>query len=1128
MVYRRLPTACRALVVVLVVTGITAAQQDPLLPPANGPRVETVARIVLKNGTVRTRPDADAATAHVVIDGGFVTAVVPPDAYDPTTEAGAVVYDLKGLTVYAGFVDPFVEIDVPAPKADRPGAHWNPRVTPDRDVLDGAGLDAKTAGDLRKIGVTSAGLSPRGGLVRGTSAVVSTAAAATDPAAPRPRVHYPQAYQTIGVRSGFSGFGGGRPSADSGPEGQWPGYPGSSMGAIALVRQTFYDAMFPASGASCLAPLRQDPPFWFDVPDELDLLRAAKIADEFALADRNAVVFVGGGNEFRRLAAVVDALTLPSLFLKGIVLPLEFPETPSVGLVGEQESVELRELMTWEQAPTNPRRLVRAGATVAFTSARLRDRSAFFDRIRTAIKHGLTEAEALAALTVAPAALLGLGSSHGEIGPGRVADLIVADGPLFDEKTKIRDVYTAGRRHEINRAPPRDLAGTWTLDIVESSAGGGVAPTGAETPTSAPVRRRLVIDKDRGIKALLDDRTADAKNVVVADDRLTFQLDHGPLGKPGIYSFSCVVESDVMSGVCRRADGSTFTFVARRDAAASGPASRPESRTASRPESGPDSRPESRAESRGDSRPESRPDSRPTADAPPPEALPLPFGPYGLDAPATRPAVVHVVGGTVWTSGPEGVIENGYVVIEDGVVKSVGRGKPAGRADLVIDATGKHVTPGIIDCHSHTGISGGVNEGGQAVTAEVRIEDVTDPDDIEWYRQLAAGVTTVNQLHGSANAIGGQNCVTKIRWGVVRPDDMHFAGAPSGIKFALGENPTQVNGSGRGARDPRYPQTRMGVEALIRDRLHAGADYAAARVRDPDGVRIDLELEAMAEIVRGERLVHCHSYRQDEILMLCKVADEFGFKIGTFQHVLEGYKIAEAIATHALGASSFADWWAYKIEVWDGIPHNGSLMRDQGVNVSFNSDSDEMARRMNIEAAKAVKYGGTPAAEALKFVTLNPAVQLGVADRTGSLEPGKDADFAIWSGPPLDTYSRCEETWIDGVRRFSLAEDAAHRAKIATERSRLIQKALTAGAEKSGGGSGRRGRGHAEAHADAQADAQTDAMRSGAGVVDDGPETPAMRSRRIDRIRALFERGDTRGMRPGDCGCEELLVGERR
>jgi N-acetylglucosamine-6-phosphate deacetylase len=280
---------------------------------------------------------------------------------------------------------------------------------------------------------------------------------------------------------------------------------------------------------------------------------------------------------------------------------------------------------------------------------------------------------------------------------------------------------------------------------------------------------------------------------------------------------------------------------------------------------------------------------------------------------------------------------------------------------------------------------------------------------------------------------------------------MIFGGAPATIKFALGENPKRSNSGTE--RQSGYPQTRSGVEQLIRERFLAARDYREARERwksSKKGLppRRDLELDALVEILEGKRLVHCHSYRADEILMLIRLAEEFGFRVGTFQHVLEGYKVADEIAAHGAGASSFSDWWAYKFEVYDAIPYNGAILWDRGVVVTFNSDDSSLARALNLEAAKAVKYGGVPEEEALAFVTLNAARQLGVADRVGSLEPGKDADFVIWSGHPLSPYSRAEETWIDGRKYFDRDEDLAARPALAAEREALLEKVRAAAKAK--------------------------------------------------------------------------------
>jgi len=415
--------------------------------------------------------------------------------------------------------------------------------------------------------------------------------------------------------------------------------------------------------------------------------------------------------------------------------------------------------------------------------------------------------------------------------------------------------------------------------------------------------------------------------------------------------------------------------------------------------------------------------------------------------PVASPKAVIVRGATVWTQGPAGILENADVLVVGGKIAGVGKNLTAPAGALEIDGKGKHVTPGIVDAHSHTAIDDNTNEGTHNITAEVRIRDVLGPFEPAIYRELAGGTTVANVLHGSANSIGGQNQIVKWRWGS-GPDGLVFVGAPEGIKFALGENPKQSNWENP---KPRYPATRMGVAESIRAEFQAARDYrrrqdeykraAAVKGAHPIPPPPDLQLEAVAEILEGKRQVHCHSYRKDEILQMLRTAEDFGFKVATFQHVLEGYKVADEIAKHGAGASGFSDWWNYKWEVIDAIPYAFPLMRERGVLVSYNSDSDELARRLNFEAAKAVKYGAVPPADALAFVTSNPAKQLGIANRVGSLEVGKDGDFVVWSGDPLSTSTIALETWIEGGKYFDRAADLAGRAALDAERAALIEKA---------------------------------------------------------------------------------------
>jgi N-acetylglucosamine-6-phosphate deacetylase len=448
-----------------------------------------------------------------------------------------------------------------------------------------------------------------------------------------------------------------------------------------------------------------------------------------------------------------------------------------------------------------------------------------------------------------------------------------------------------------------------------------------------------------------------------------------------------------------------------------------------------------------------------------------PLGAFGRDTSEAPPQETLVLmNGTIWTAGPQGIIENGYVIISDGKIVAVGSGEPdrLPANHEVIDLKGRHVSPGIIDAHSHIASDSGINEGSQAITCEVRLQDYVNPDDINIYRQLAGGTTAANTMHGSANPIGGQNAVIKFRWGQ-DPDELLMAEAPKGVKFALGENVKRAGeggGFGQTQAPRRYPGSRMGVPEIVADAFRAAQDYQRAKESyNGNGglpVRTDLELEALVEMLNGERLIHCHSYRQDEILAMLRVLEEFGIQIGSLQHILEGYKVASEMAEHGKNlarndgrgatASTFSDWWAYKFEVYDAIPYNGAIMHNAGVVVSFNSDDAELARRLNTEAAKAVKYGGVPQEEAIKFVTLNPAKQLRIDEHVGSLEVGKHADLVIWTGSPLSTRSRVEQTWIDGRKYFDRAEDLKAREKVREMRAALIQRVLSSGEQPAGAG----------------------------------------------------------------------------
>jgi imidazolonepropionase-like amidohydrolase len=437
-----------------------------------------------------------------------------------------------------------------------------------------------------------------------------------------------------------------------------------------------------------------------------------------------------------------------------------------------------------------------------------------------------------------------------------------------------------------------------------------------------------------------------------------------------------------------------------------------------------------------------------------------------LSAAAAHAQTILIRNATVMTV-TKGTLQNGSVLIENGKISAIGKNVSAPADATVVDATGKFLTPGLIDCHSHTAVEGSVNEGTVSDSSMVDIRDVLDPKDINIYRALAGGLTVSNVLHGSANAIGGQTVVIKLRWGKTAPE-MLFEGATPGIKFALGENPKRQGYPPQGflnqgpAPDRRYPGTRMGVEEVIRQSFTEAKIYQAdwkdyreklARGEHPVPPRKDLRLEPLVEVLEGKRYVHAHCYRSDEILMLIRVADEMGFKIRTFQHVLEGYKVAKEIAAHGAGASTFSDWWSYKIEAYDASPYNAAIMTKKGVVVSLNSDSDELQRHLNLEAAKTMRYGGLNENDALAMVTINPAKQLGIEDKVGSIEVGKSADMVLFDKHPLSGFSKPLKVWIDGHEYFDREKDLETRPEFERKKKALEDKEAAAATP------GRRGNG---------------------------------------------------------------------
>ncbi|MSU49089.1 MAG: amidohydrolase [Opitutus sp.] len=998
------PAHCHAaaLLCVLTAAGFSATAPVEGLRDAS-PRVHA-----LVGGRVVVSPGQTIDHATVVVRDGVIDAVgagvaVPPDAR---------VWDLQGRTVYAGFIESESTLFLPtawksgavsrrtgetegpptgepspaatpAAAEGSPGARaWNARVTPERLAHRILVSDTAGATALRRLGFTVAHVVPGRGVFRGQSALVSLGAGGFNTTVIRDVVAQPMAFEHGGAG----------------------GYPASLMGATALLRQTLLDAQwyadvqarYRAEGGGGARPEANDAlaalgpvvkggqPAWFSLQDELDTGRAVRLADEFKLK----LVLRGSGYEYRGRRALPAGVP--------VIVPLNFPEPPEIENADFAIDIPLDRLEHWELAPTNPGRLAAAKVTIALTTSGLRrPETEFWAHVRLAVRRGLPADAALAALTTAPAEILGVTRSHGTIAAGKAANLVVAKGDLFSaDDAEIHLTWVDGAVFVHDAWRRFDARGTWR-----------VAWQGA--PEKAPVEIKITGRTASRLKATAagSDATlrADGDTYSLLAPAKWFGLERGTARLAGR------VNGGALAGTGELPDGTPVRWRAER----TGPAAE-----TARP-------PEKKAEpliARADV---------------------YPAGAYGRVGLPGQPARVLVRNATIWTSGPAGTMEQADLLVEGGRIVQVGRGlKPAADA-VVIDATGKHVSAGLIDCHSHLAVDRGINEGTHSVTVEVRVGDALDPTDIGIYRVLAGGLTTANTLHGSSNAMGGQNQVIKLRWGG-GAEDLKFAGAPPGVKFALGENVTR---KGSGTFVSRYPVSRMGVREIMLDTFtqareyeRTWAEHRAGRAKLPP--RRDLRLEAALEILRGERLIHIHSYRQDEVLAFIRLAQELKLPVATFQHILEGYKVADQIAAIGAGGSCFTDWWAYKQEVVDAIPYDGALMRAAGVLVSFNSDSDELARRLNTEAAKAVKYGGIPPEEALKFVTINPAKQLRIDARVGSLEPGKDADFVIWSASPLSTYARAEQTWIDGRKYFDGADDARLRAAAAATRSALVQKIL--------------------------------------------------------------------------------------
>lgn len=904
--------------------------------------------------------------------------------------AGYQEIDLTGKSLYPSFIDLHTSYGLPKTERPRGGSPYGGREQID-PVTRGAynandaikshyqagsefAVDSKSADDFRKAGFGTVLTLRPDGLARGTAALVTLG----ENSANEEMIMNPAAAEY---------------SFDRGTSTQM--YPRSMMGFVSLLRQTYLDADW--YGSLKVKPfadqaleawiVQQSLPQIFDAGSWMNVLRADKVGDEFGVQ----YIIKGGGNEYQRL----DQIKATGAAL---ILPLNFPDAYDVEDPLDAEQVSYQDMLHWELAPGNPAAIAGEGIEIAITSSGLKNPKDLMANIRKSIENGLSKEEALRSLTTTPAKLIRATHLVGSIKPGMLANFIITNGDIFDEKSVIYENWIQGKPYKYRDLKEPDYAGQYQLVV------------GTHT-------YQLHIDGTAGsnkAKIKLDDTTTVDVTAKWGKDLVTYAFKPGKEDdKIRLKGWS--VENG-WKGTGQLADGTWIEWSAMRSGS-----------------------------------PEKKDDKKPAGNKQETNQkgqVVYPFVAYGTpELPQSKNLLIK--NATVWTNEAEGILENTDVLIQGGKIARIGKNLPAGNAEIV-DGTGKHLTAGIIDEHTHIG--GGGNDV-LVNSSLVRISDQLNSEDINIYRALAGGVTAAQVLHGSANPIGGQSALIKLRWGVA-PEDLKIEGADEFIKFALGENVKRSSNS----QSIRFPQTRMGVEQIYVDAFTNAREYekawktytglSPAEKAKTDKPRRDLVNEAILEILNKERFITCHSYVQSEINMLMKVAESFGFNINTFTHILEGYKVADKMKAHGVAASSFSDWWNYKWEVRYAIPYNAAILHREGVVTAINSDDANMGRRLNQEAAKSIKYGGLSEEEALKFVTLNPAKMLHLDDRMGSIKPGKDADVVLWTDHPLSVYAKPDKTIVDGKIYFDIRENEQRRLQLQKDRARLAQKMI--GEKKNG------------------------------------------------------------------------------
>ncbi|MFM7667619.1 MAG: amidohydrolase family protein [Bacteroidota bacterium] len=960
------------------------AQFNAQLKPQNGVAASSPQYIAFKNAKIYISPQQVIEDGILLIKNDKVVSV----GKKVKIPSNAVVIDCSNKVIVPSFIELYSNVGLTTlakkEKTNSGAYYWNEAVRPENDASNEFQVDAKSTDNLLRMGFGLALTHHQDGIVRGSAALIALGNSEVNK-------------QLIQSQAGlFYSFNKGTSSNS---------YPSSQMGAIALLRQAFYDLDFyhsttPSERNISLEEWKKKMqlPSFFKSEDKWEILRADKIAKEF----NQNWNYIGTGKEYAWLPS--------SKKLNGtVVIPINYPEAYDVKDPYIAKQIPLNDLKHWELAPMNAKILADNKISFAITTDGISKPDLFWSNLRKTLSKGSSVEQILTSLTTKPAEILGLSALIGDLNSGKLASFSVYSDDPFVKDGEILSSWILGKEQTIKNETVIDTRGTYVLTIAKKEysfeiSGSKEKPTGKVTSYKTSIDSKTNLSKTDTLYQSMQVNQRD--NDVV----LQFNLNDGNYsGSLSLHGKLMGKEGGIIEGDALLPDGRLVYFAA----------------TKTKPSKEKDEKPEFKIDTSFVGK------------------VWFPNMGFGQDSlPKSNSFVFENV--TAWTNEAEGIMSEVSVVIENGKIKYVGKEKSNyPKNAIVINGKGKHLTNGIIDEHSHIAISKGVNEGSQAITAEVSIADVVNSDDINIYRQLAGGVTSAQLLHGSANPIGGQSALIKLKWGH-RPEDLLMPNADGFIKCALGENVKQSNWGDYNTS--RFPQTRMGVEQVFYDGFNRARAYQKEwenyQLKGGIKPRKDLELEVLSQILAQKRFITCHSYVQSEINMLMHVADSMGIRINTFTHILEGYKVADKMKKHGVGGSTFSDWWAYKFEVNDAIPYNAKLMADQGVIVAINSDDAEMGRRLNQEAAKSVKYGGMSEEEAWKMVTLNPAKLLHLDNRLGSIKIGKDADLVLWDSNPLSTTAKVDLTMIEGAIYFERKEDEILQKRNDLERARIISKML--------------------------------------------------------------------------------------